>query len=242
MVILVCWQKQNPVPFAMTIRYLSLLIFCLFFVPQLNGQQLLEGFIYDVDTQEGLAGVKIQVDNGQSGTFTDSLGRFQIRFNAYPLVLDLSLPAYVEARVNLEEKPAGAFSYGLIPAFNLQEKIPHAFQDLPYQALTHATVSVPETRLRQGVFHSVADRLTGTAAGLLVSRAGDGPNDRPDIRLRGLTGLGNELLSPLVVIDGVPGVSFGNRRSGRYSEAHCAERCCRRRPLRHAGCQRGLVD
>jgi TonB-linked SusC/RagA family outer membrane protein len=200
--------KALLVLFPMTFRYLSLLILSSFFAPQLSGQELLEGIIYDANNREGLSGVKIQIDNGQAGTFTDSLGRFQIRFNAYPLVLDISLPSYVEARVNLEEQPTPAFSFGLVPAFSLQEKIPQAFQALPYQALTHAPVSVPEARLRQGVFHSVADRLIGTAAGLLVSRSGDGPNDRPEIRLRGLTGLGNERLSPLVVVDGVPGASL----------------------------------
>lgn len=60
-----------------------------------------------------------------------------------------------------------------------------------------------DSSLNEGLLHDPWELLRGRVPGLLISRAGQDPNEAPDVRLRGVSSLISHG-SPLVVVDGMP--------------------------------------
>ena len=65
--------------------------------------------------------------------------------------------------------------------------------------------SLADSNLNQGLINDPWDLIRGRIPGLLISRSGHNPNQPGHARLQGLSSL-NSHFSPLVVVDGMPGV------------------------------------
>ena len=75
--------------------------------------------------------------------------------------------------------------------------------------LTSAISRVKSDEFNQGYINNPAQLVQGKVAGLSISKAGGNPNEGYTIRLRGLNTI-HANTQPLVIIDGVPGVSLDN--------------------------------
>jgi len=66
--------------------------------------QTINGIVKDADTNEGLIGASIQIENTSQGTVTDLDGNFSLETNqALPLVLVVSYTGYNETKINVTD-------------------------------------------------------------------------------------------------------------------------------------------
>ena len=160
-------------------------------------------------TGEFLPGASVFIEGTTIGTVTDAKGNFAldvssgqslvVSFISYEtkklvvtpsLVMPLSLVMQQDV-VTLNETVIVAVGYGTMRKSDL----------------TGAIASIPADKLRQGVITSTEQVLQGRIAGLTVTQGSGDPAAGSSIRLRGGTSL-TASNSPLVVVDGIPGVDI----------------------------------
>ncbi|WP_411275136.1 SusC/RagA family TonB-linked outer membrane protein [Daejeonella sp.] len=192
---------------------LSKSLFCivlLMLVSSVYGQNTtISGIVTDSKDRTTLIGVSVKVKGTNTGTSTGADGSYRISVpdNAGTLVfsylgynnLEVSIGGRASINVSLEASNT-SLSEVVVVGYGTQRKVD----------VTGATATVLAKDLNAGVVNNPLQAIQGKVAGLnIVSSGGDPTNNRPSIRLRGTSSLSANS-EPLIVIDGVAGVSLNS--------------------------------
>ena len=151
--------------------------------------------IYDKETEQGIV--------------TDETGRFQLRIHD-SAKLQISHIAYQPMEVTVDPT-LHSLDLRLTPAvFKIDEVVAIGYGTLARRELTSAVGYITADQFLSGKHHHPIQAIKGQIAGLSLS--GSSPTDinaEPDLQIRGVGSIlaGSE---PLIVVDGVPGVSLNS--------------------------------
>ena len=156
------------------------------------------------ESGEPLPGVSILEKGTTNGTVTDLDGQYVLQVASSESVLVFSFIGMQ----NVERSVGTGGQLNVIMATDTQsldEFVVIGYGTQRRQEITSAVASVSSEDFIQRGTRSPMELIQGKVAGLTVTRTqGSNPNSGTDIQLRGLTSL-TGTLSPLIVIDGVPG-------------------------------------
>lgn len=172
-------------------------------------ERSVSGTVKDAATGEGIPGVNILIQGTTSGSVSDIDGKFQLQVPGGAVTLVLSYVGYKTITVDLAaaqstvdvslQSDVTALSEVVVVGYGTQEK----------KEITSAVSSVKAEDFNKGYVSDPAQLIQGKVPGLSITHPGGNPNRPYDIRLRGLSSVGQST-SPLIVIDGVPGASLDN--------------------------------
>lgn len=171
-------------------------------------QRTVSGQITDSGTGEPIPGVNVLIQGTTSGTVTDIDGNYQLSVPSGEVTLLFSYVGYKTQAIQVGsqstidvqmESDVTALSEVVVVGYGTQEK----------KEITSAVSSVKAEEFNKGYVNNPAQLIQGKVPGLSVTRPGGDPNKGYDIRLRGLSSVGQNT-SPLIVVDGVPGASLDN--------------------------------
>lgn len=158
------------------------------------------------DATGPLPGASVVEKGTTNGTQTDFDGNYTINVEDVDAILVFTYIGYKgqeiavagQSTINVAmEEDAQALEEVIITGYGTQAK----------KEITSAVTSVNVEDFNQGVVDNPAQLLVGKVAGLSVANPGGNPNQKPTIRLRGISTVGGNQ-EPLVVIDGVLGGSL----------------------------------
>jgi iron complex outermembrane receptor protein len=192
---------------------LSKILFCvvlLMLVDSAYGQNTtISGTVTDTKDMQTLIGVSVKVKGTNTGTSTGPDGTYRISVPNTATTLVFSYLGYD----NLEVTIGGRASINVSLQSNntsLSEVVVVGYGTQKKSDVTGATATVLAKDLNAGVVNNPLQAIQGKVAGLnIVSGGGDPTNNRPTIRLRGTSSLSANS-EPLIVIDGVAGVSLNS--------------------------------
>lgn len=169
----------------------------------------ISGTVTDTKDMQTLIGVSVKVKGTNTGTSTGSDGTYRLSVPNTATTLVFSYLGYD----NLEVTIGGRASINVSLQSNntsLSEVVVVGYGTQKKSDVTGATATVLAKDLNAGVVNNPLQAIQGKVAGLnIVSGGGDPTNNRPTIRLRGTSSLSANS-EPLIVIDGVAGVSLNS--------------------------------
>ncbi len=152
-----------------------------------------------------LPGVSVVIKETTKGVITDSFGNYTITGVAQGSTLafsfvgmrtqEITVSNQVTINVKLEEETIG-----------LEEVVAVGYGTVKKSDLTGSVASVSAERLLDKPAFNVAQAISGKIAGVKIVERSGAPGGRPMIRIRGTNSINSEN-SPLVVVDGIVGVS-----------------------------------
>lgn len=169
--------------------------------------QTVTGTVSDESSGETLPGVNIILKGTAIGTSTNESGEYSLDVESLQDTLVASFVGFqtkevpINRRTNIDISLSSAVLEG-------EEMVVIGYGSTAQQNVTGSISSVDEEDLDKGSISRPLDLLQGKVAGLQVVNAGGAnPNGEIQFQLRGLSTLsgGRE---PLIVVDGVPGVSL----------------------------------
>lgn len=171
-----------------------------------NPQETVSGVVVD-QTNLPLPGVSVLEKGTTNGTITDLDGKFTLTVESEESVLVLSF-------IGMETQELTVGSRRMFDITldddtqSLDEVVVVGYGTQKRREITSSVAKVDEKSFNQGGVRSPIDLIQGKVAGLSITRPnGNNPNSGTAIQMRGVTSLtGN--LSPLIVIDGIPGGSL----------------------------------
>jgi TonB-linked SusC/RagA family outer membrane protein len=168
-------------------------------------QARITGKVTDTNTGEDLPGVSILVKGTSRGTVTDLDGNYSIEASPTDVLIIsfigfVTLEEIVGTRTVIYSKLSES-----IQALNEVVVVGYGTQER--KEITSAVTSVKAEDFNQGTVNDPRQLLQGKVAGLNIARPGGNPNGGFNMRLRGISSIG-ENAEPLVVIDGVIGASL----------------------------------
>ena len=171
---------------------------------QINAQTLksVKGKVTDI-VGNPLSNVSVSVQNGKSGTITDSLGLFSIRaHNGDSLVFSLIGfdPRTIAVgggviEVQLNQSVASSMSDVIVVGYGTQKRAD----------LTSAVSTVDMKDLQNRPVQNLSQALQGLVPGLNISQNNGSLESSPNINIRGIGTIGSSSSAPLVLIDGMEG-------------------------------------
>ncbi len=166
------------------------------------------GTVKEEDTGESIPGANVVVKGTSNGTVTDIDGNYSLSFTGDAAVLVFSFVGY--KTVEIEAGNQSVIDVNLAPDITaLSEIVVTGYGTQEKKEITSAVASVKEEDFNVGNVQSPEALIQGKVAGLTITKAGGNPNGGYNIRLRGLSTLGDNT-SPLIVVDGVIGASLDN--------------------------------
>ncbi len=186
--------------------YLLLSFLMLFAGSLAYGQQgQITGKVTEAGSGEGIPGASVLVKGTTRGTVTDLDGSFTISASAED-VLVFSFIGFETQEVIVGNR--SVVNIGLSPSVQaLNEIIVVGYGTQERKEITSAVTSVKSEGFNQGTVNDPRQLLQGKVAGLNIARPGGNPNSGFNVRLRGISSIG-ENAEPLIVIDGVIGGSL----------------------------------
>lgn len=152
-----------------------------------------------------LLGATIVVKGTSVGTTTDLDGNFTLNVPAGADTLVISYVGYGTVEILLEDTEV--YNISLTPvASSLDEVVVVGvgYGTLQKREVTNAIASVKSEDFVKGSINNVAELVQGKVAGLLITTTSGSPTASPEILLRGVGTLMSGV-SPLVIVDGIPG-------------------------------------
>ncbi len=163
--------------------------------------------ISDID-ESPLPGVNIIIKETLEGTTTDINGEYSLTVPNSETVLKFTSIGFDDYEVTVGSQTI--INVSLSPDITtLSEIVVVGYGTQERKEITSAVVSLDSKNFNKGNVNDVAQLLQGKVAGLTVVRAGADPNGGFQIRMRGLSTVGQNT-SPLVVIDGVIGADLNS--------------------------------
>ena len=153
-----------------------------------------------------LPGATIIVKGTNNGTTSDFDGNFSIDASSSD-VLVISFVGFVSQEVSVGDNDQ--LTVSLVSDNELEEIVVTGYGSQREKEITSAVTKITAEEFNKGPIASAAGLLEGKVAGLSIYSKGGNPNAGSTIRVRGLSTLGGNV-SPLFVIDGVPGASIDN--------------------------------
>ncbi|MEB2781512.1 SusC/RagA family TonB-linked outer membrane protein [Algoriphagus sp. C2-6-M1] len=168
-------------------------------------QEEITGTVTDIESGEGIPGVTILVKGTTKGAITDLDGSFSITAGPEEVLVfsflgydPVEQPVANRSVINISLSPnIQALNEVVVVGYGTQER----------KEITSAVTSVKAEDFNQGTVNDPRQLLQGKVAGLNIARPGGNPNGGFNMRLRGISSIG-ENAEPLVVIDGVIGGSL----------------------------------
>lgn len=177
-------------------------------VPDEIVQFAISGTVTDEITGEGLPGVSVIIKGTQSGTVTDTDGRYKLSVSDENAVLVFSFVGYIS-----KEFTAGSNSVIDVKLDQdtqlLNEVVVVGYGTVNKSDLTGSVSSVEMEAIKDIPANSVEGLLQGRSAGLQVVNSSQDPGAGATVRIRGGSSLQGSN-SPLVVVDGFPLGDAGN--------------------------------
>jgi TonB-dependent starch-binding outer membrane protein SusC len=182
--------------------FISFLV-CLFMgIGSSYAQMQVTGQITEAENDEPIPGASILVKGTARGVVTDLDGNYSIDADGdATLVVSFvgfatqEIPVNNRSVINVSlSSEAQALTEVVVVGYGTQEK----------KEITSAVTSVKSEDFNQGTVNDPRQLLQGKVAGLNIARPGGNPNRGFNVRLRGISSIG-ENAEPLVVIDGVIG-------------------------------------
>jgi TonB-linked SusC/RagA family outer membrane protein len=163
------------------------------------------GKVTDTESGEGIPGVSVIIKGTSRGAITDLDGSYSISAGSDD-VLAFSFLGYVTVEETVANRTV--INVGLSPSIQaLTEVVVVGYGTQERKEITSAVTSVKSENFNQGTVNDPRQLLQGKVAGLNIARPGGNPNGGFNMRLRGISSIG-ENAEPLVVIDGVIGGSL----------------------------------
>ena len=153
-----------------------------------------------------LPGATIIVKGTNNGTTSDFDGNFSIDASSSD-VLVISFVGFVSQEVSVGDNDQ--ITVSLVSDNELEEIVVTGYGSQREKEVTSAVTKITAEEFNKGPIASAAGLLEGKVAGLSIYSKGGNPNAGSTIRVRGISTLGGNV-SPLFVIDGVPGASIDN--------------------------------
>ena len=168
-------------------------------------QRTVKGKATDADSGEGLIGATVAVVGTTRGAVTDIDGNYSVDVPEGATQLRFSYTGYTEQVIDLGA--SNVVNVAMKPGTVLDEVVVIGYGTLKSREVTSSIVSLKSEDFNKGNVTNPAQLIQGKIAGVSISRPGSDPNGDFTIRLRGLSSIQSGT-SPLVVVDGVPGVSL----------------------------------
>ena len=153
-----------------------------------------------------LPGATIIVQGTNNGTTSDFDGNFSIDASSSD-VLVISFVGFVSQEVSVGDNDQ--LTVSLVSDNELEEIVVTGYGSQREKEVTSAVTKITAEEFNKGPISNAAGLLEGKVAGLSIYSKGGNPNAGSTIRVRGISTLGGNV-SPLFVIDGVPGASIDN--------------------------------
>lgn len=167
-------------------------------------QRTVKGKLTDAESSEGLIGATVTVVGTTRGAVTDVDGNYSVEVPEGSTQLRFAYTGYEEQVVDLGT--SNMVEVAMKPGSVLDEVVVIGYGSIKAKEVTSAVASLKKEDFNKGNITSASQLIQGKIAGVSVSRPGSDPNGEFTIRLRGLSSLSNA--SPLIVVDGIPGVSI----------------------------------
>lgn len=168
-----------------------------------NVQESVRGVVVNYRSGEGLSGATVKVRGKNIATQTGKDGTFAVDA-VLGDVLEVSMLGFETVELRVSSLVNNTIS--LIDSEEaLDEVVVVGYGTQRKSEVTSAVASVKEKDFNKGGMRNPLDLVQGKVAGLNVTRQhGSNPNSGTSIQLRGMSSISGAL-SPLVVIDGIPG-------------------------------------
>lgn len=164
--------------------------------------QEVSGQVTEADSGEPIPGASILIKGTTRGMVTDLDGNFSIDV-ATDGVLVVSFVGFSALEIPVNGRSVINVSLNF-EATSLTEVVVVGYGTQEKKEITSAVTSVKSEDFNQGTVNDPRQLLQGKVAGLNIARPGGNPNAGFNVRLRGISSIG-ENAEPLIVIDGVIG-------------------------------------
>ncbi|MCB0837402.1 MAG: SusC/RagA family TonB-linked outer membrane protein [Bacteroidetes bacterium] len=154
-----------------------------------------------------LAGATVLVQGTTTGAFTDDQGKYTVAASG-DATLIFSYVGYERQTVAVGGRSEIDVTM-LASESTLEEVVVTGYGTQKAKEVTSSITSVKVEDFNKGNVNDPTQLLQGKVAGLAIARPGGDPNAGFNIRLRGISSLGQGS-SPLIIIDGVPGASLNS--------------------------------
>jgi TonB-linked SusC/RagA family outer membrane protein len=175
-----------------------LMLFCI--LQTMAQQRIVTGKITDATSGQAVQGATVSVSGTNVATTTNSEGSFSISVpkpNSRLVISDVGYEAQIiPANKNFLELALKT------SVSTLNEVVVTGYTSQRKKDITGSVSVVNVNELKQSPVGTGEEALQGRASGVTIITSGQ-PGARSDIRIRGITGFGNN--SPLIIVDGVRG-------------------------------------
>ncbi len=194
-------QKTFPGARRWKLRFLGMLLLCLFLVGQAFGQTFTVSGVVRDDTGTGLAGVTVQLKGATTATATNSDGSYSLSVPSGSGTLVFTYIGFQTQEVAINDRSTlnvtlatdqQALDEVVVVGYGTQQK----------SQVTGAISSIKGASLAQTQAVDLSTALQGQASGVNVTSPTGAPGTEAVIRIRGIGTLNNS--NPLFIIDGVP--------------------------------------
>lgn len=153
------------------------------------------------ESEEPLPGASILVKGTSVGTVTDIDGNYAISATGQNPVLVISFLGYLTQEITVNNQEI--ININLVPNLSeLGEVVVVGYGTQKKSDLTGAVSTVSGRDIAERRMPNVSQSLQGAVPGVMVRRSNNAPGSSANIRIRGVTTIGDS--NPLIIMDGVP--------------------------------------
>lgn len=181
-------------------RLLLIIISLICLVGRVKAQSTVSGQVISSENGEPLVGATVRVIGTNTGTITDTQGRYSVQMPVGASKLDISYIGMVSKTITGGRNVKTILD---LDESGLEDVVVVAYGTQKKTSLTGAIASVKSEDISLRPTSSVASALEGKVSGVQVNSTYGAPGSDPSIRIRGI-GTVNGSTSPLYVLDGVP--------------------------------------
>jgi TonB-dependent starch-binding outer membrane protein SusC len=170
---------------------------------QASGQVMTITGTVSGENGETLPGVSVVVKGQAGGTSTDTNGTYSIQVPSTNSVITFTFIGLAPMDVTVGNRTV--IDVVLESSLKqLDEVVVIGYGTLQKREITNSVASVKADAFVKGSVKTVGELIQGKVAGLLITKTNASPTSTPEIVLRGVGTLKSGV-SPLVIIDGIPG-------------------------------------
>lgn len=166
----------------------------------------ISGVVYDENNQ-ALPGASILVKGTTTGTVTDIDGNYSLTVPDGNSILVVSFLGYVTQEINVNNRSSIDIQLEA-DLSELGEVVVVGYGTQKKSDLTGAVSTLGGRDLAERRTPNVSQALQGAVPGVMVTRNNNAPGSSANIRIRGITTIGDS--NPLIIMDGVPTSSLDN--------------------------------
>lgn len=170
--------------------------------PGTDQQKEISGKVTD-ENGEPLPGVTVLIKGTSSGAVSDAEGNYILKGVSGNEIIVFSFVGMTTQEISLNNQSQLNVQMS-IDAIGLDEVVAIGYGTLQKREITNSVASVKSDEFVKGAVNNVGELIQGKVAGLLITTPSGSPTASPEIILRGIGTLKSGV-SPLVIIDGIPG-------------------------------------